>query len=136
VTSYCYLTGTHGLLWAVYVPSSKSFRVLRYKGCPLIFLLLVSWTAQIPSHLGALTVWHLQKFFNRPLRMTMQSNDRQPSLPATTSIHDTRKADPEKLPSQTPSMSTTTSSAIDIEHVLVANDPRKWSSLRKVVLLL
>jgi len=68
--------------------------------------------------------------------MTMQSNDRQPSLPATTSIHDTRKADPEKPTLQTPDMSAKASSAIDIEHVPVADDPRQWSSLRKVIILL
>ncbi|KIJ98779.1 hypothetical protein K443DRAFT_194133 [Laccaria amethystina LaAM-08-1] len=68
--------------------------------------------------------------------MTMQPSDEQPSLPATTSIHDTRRADPEKSTSQTPYMSTTTSSAIDIECVPVVNDPRQWSSLRKVNLSL
>ncbi|KIK00047.1 hypothetical protein K443DRAFT_132841 [Laccaria amethystina LaAM-08-1] len=64
--------------------------------------------------------------------MTIQSDDRQPSLPATTSIHE---ADLEKSTSQTPDMSTMTSSAIDIEHVPVANDPRQWSSLRKNISL-
>ncbi|EDR07995.1 vacuolar DHA amino acid exporter [Laccaria bicolor S238N-H82] len=63
--------------------------------------------------------------------MIMQSKDRQPSLPATTSIHDTGKEDPGKSTLQTPDMSATTSSTIDIEHVPVANDPRQWSSLRK-----
>ena len=70
--------------------------------------------------------------------MTMQSNDGQTSrvVAGNDRIHGSRKQDPEKSTSQTPDMSATTSSAVDIEHVPVANDPRQWSSLRKVTLLL